>query len=255
MNNQIISEFSPEVCKKLEYYVYRLIDPRNGETFYVGKGKDNRIFQHLKQSLKFGENEDDVSEKYGRIQEIQKAGLSVIHIIHRHGMNETTAYEVEAALIEAYPGLTNLQNGYCNNERGSMHVIEIQKQYDAPIAEFDPNHKLLIININRSYGEQKSAYDAARLAWKLDKVRAEKADYILAVEKGLIVDVLKADKWLDATKENFPELAEDWQGRFGFKGYRISESEKNLRERYCGKKLPEEYRKRGASNPIKYSFK
>jgi hypothetical protein len=29
--------FSPEVSSKLKTYVYRLIDPRNGESFYVGK--------------------------------------------------------------------------------------------------------------------------------------------------------------------------------------------------------------------------
>ena len=37
--------FSEEVCNKIGNYVYRLIDPRNGETFYVGKGRDNRVFQ------------------------------------------------------------------------------------------------------------------------------------------------------------------------------------------------------------------
>ena len=30
--------FPSEVADKLKWYVYRLIDPRNGETFYVGKG-------------------------------------------------------------------------------------------------------------------------------------------------------------------------------------------------------------------------
>jgi hypothetical protein len=36
--------FPPGVAAKLKYYVYRLIDPRNGETFYVGKGKEDRVF-------------------------------------------------------------------------------------------------------------------------------------------------------------------------------------------------------------------
>ena len=30
--------FPPAIAKQLGWYVYRLIDPRNGETFYVGKG-------------------------------------------------------------------------------------------------------------------------------------------------------------------------------------------------------------------------
>lgn len=36
------SHFIEEVCERLGNYVYRLIDPRNGETFYVGKGRNRR---------------------------------------------------------------------------------------------------------------------------------------------------------------------------------------------------------------------
>lgn len=42
------AQFSEEVAKAVGNYVYRLIDPRNGETFYVGKGKGNRVFQHVR---------------------------------------------------------------------------------------------------------------------------------------------------------------------------------------------------------------
>ncbi len=35
--------FPEEVQRALKYYVYRLIDLRNGETFYIGKGKGNRV--------------------------------------------------------------------------------------------------------------------------------------------------------------------------------------------------------------------
>lgn len=31
----------------LKYYVYVYIDPRNGEPFYIGRGKGNRMFSHL----------------------------------------------------------------------------------------------------------------------------------------------------------------------------------------------------------------
>ena len=40
--------FPPDVAAKLKTYVYRLIDPRNGETFDVGKGKGNRVFSHIR---------------------------------------------------------------------------------------------------------------------------------------------------------------------------------------------------------------
>ena len=42
----MITEFSSEVIEKLKYYVYRLVDPKNGQTFYVGKGCRNRVFAH-----------------------------------------------------------------------------------------------------------------------------------------------------------------------------------------------------------------
>ena len=44
--------FTPEVIEQLQYYVYRLIDPRTGQTFYVGKGKGNRLYAHINDALK-----------------------------------------------------------------------------------------------------------------------------------------------------------------------------------------------------------
>ena len=35
---QSLQSFPQEVIDKIGNYVYRLIDPRNGETFYIGKG-------------------------------------------------------------------------------------------------------------------------------------------------------------------------------------------------------------------------
>jgi hypothetical protein len=62
--------FDNIVKEKLGYYVYRLIDPRNGETFYVGKGKNDRIFHHVKGALEFDKDEDEITEKIKTIREI-----------------------------------------------------------------------------------------------------------------------------------------------------------------------------------------
>ena len=36
--------FSTSIIEKLAYYIYCLIDPRDGNIFYVGKGVGNRVF-------------------------------------------------------------------------------------------------------------------------------------------------------------------------------------------------------------------
>ncbi|MBQ5524797.1 MAG: GIY-YIG nuclease family protein, partial [Paludibacteraceae bacterium] len=54
-----IQSFSPDVQAKIGYYVYRLIDPRDYSTFYVGKGKGNRVFEHAKAAIKFSKNSDE----------------------------------------------------------------------------------------------------------------------------------------------------------------------------------------------------
>lgn len=107
-----INEFPAGVIEHLGWYVYRLIDPRDGSTFYVGKGKGNRVFAHMRGEVAAVDDDELLSNKLKQLREIRLAGLEVIHVIHRHGMaEEKTAYEVEAALIDAYPSLTNIMNG------------------------------------------------------------------------------------------------------------------------------------------------
>src|SRR5438046_4152406 len=96
--------FPPEVAAELKTYVYRLIDPRNGETFYVGKGRGNRVFAHIHDELRDepGPEEDELGNKLRRVRQIRLAGFEVAHVIHPHGMDDQTAFEVEAALMDAY---------------------------------------------------------------------------------------------------------------------------------------------------------
>ena len=191
--------FPPDVVPKLKTYVYRLIDPRNGETFYVGKGQANRVFAHIRDEL--SQEGDDLSDKLQRIREIRVAGFEVAHVIHRHGMDDATAFEVEAALMDAYPGLSNIAGGTGTNDYGAMHAREIIRRYSAPPAVF--RHKAILISVNRSAAET-SMYEATRYAWKISRRKAMQAEVILATLRGLIVDAFVADDWLPATANNFP---------------------------------------------------
>jgi len=248
MNNFKIDEFPPEVINELNFYVYRLLDPRNGETFYIGKGQGNRIFQHLKCAISNEEEDEILDLKFKRIREIKNCGLEVIHIIHRHDLDSSTAFHVEAALIDAFPGTANISGGHYSNDIGPMNAYEILTRYKAETAILQ--HKVIMININRSINNR-DTYDAVRFAWKLGVERAKKADFVLAVEKGIIVGVYRALEWQLARKQYFPEFENHTNKRFGFIG---EEANKDIQEQYLRKRIPEEYRKKGASNPIKYNY-
>ena len=47
-----MKQFSQKAIDGLGNYVYRLIDPRDGETFYVGKGRGNRVYAHIHSEIK-----------------------------------------------------------------------------------------------------------------------------------------------------------------------------------------------------------
>ncbi|MFV2054780.1 LEM-3-like GIY-YIG domain-containing protein [Aliiroseovarius sp. YM-037] len=241
--------FSSEVAQELKSYVYRLIDPRNGETFYVGKGKGNRVFAHVADDLSSTElaenDDDDVSAKLTLIREIRNSGLDVVHVIHRHGLDDATALEVEGALIDAFPGLSNLVAGHHNSDRGSAHAKQLIERYAAEDANIDD--PIIEIAVRKSSTER-SLLDAVRFAWRLSADRANRAKWVLAVENGIVIGVFEFEAWLPANGENFPEFeTEDLNGRFGFKGKRAS---KNIEQKYLRKRVPP--RKRGEANPVRY---
>jgi hypothetical protein len=243
VNQQEPTLFPPGIAAKLKTYVYRLIDPRNGETFYIGKGRGDRVFAHIREQV----DGDELGNKLKRILDIHLAGFEVAHVIHRHGMDDKTALEVEAALIDAYPGLANVAGGSGTSDYGAMHAKEIIDRYAAEPAEF--RHKAVLINVNRSATEM-SLYEAVRHSWVISPLKANQAEIILAVRQGLIVGAFVADQWLKATAANFPGR-EEAPGRFGFVGREAPDAISKL---YVGKRVPDKFRKRGAVNPIRYTW-
>lgn len=151
-----LKEFSHSIIEQLNYYVYLLIDPETDEVFYVGKGRSNRIFAHINQALV---SLDD-TDKLGRIRDIQAKDMEVKYLIHRHGLSEKEAFEVEASLIDfiGLQELVNIVGGHKSNSRGQMTVSEIAALYDAPkIKIVEPS---ILIRVNRLY---KRGMDQAEL--------------------------------------------------------------------------------------------
>ena len=154
--------------------------------------------------------------------EIKKSGLSVIHIIHRHDIPDSAINEVEAALIDAFPGLTNIQGGIESGSKGPMSIQELVDKYALPEINTEPSEKLVLININNVNNrfDRDSVLRQTQVAWKISD-KAKHADYILSVVRGVVVGAFKAQKWLPATHKNFPTLIHpdnEPKGREGFIG-------------------------------------
>src|SRR4051794_40278972 len=91
--------FSSYVAERLGFYVYVLRDPRDGSIFYVGKGVENRVFDHANAAL--ATNVDTtVSLKLEVINAIHAAGHVVRTEVLRFGLSSKEAYEVEAVAIQ-----------------------------------------------------------------------------------------------------------------------------------------------------------
>jgi hypothetical protein len=239
--------FTEEVSKKLGNYVYRLIDPRNGETFYVGKGKGNRVFQHangIKLKNDENEEEDDLSVKMKRIKDIKNAGLEVIHVIHRHEIPDESIFHVEAALIDAFPGLTNEQGGHGSNSYGPMHANQIIEKYSLPSIEEEPSEKLVIINVNNIQNrvDVNEIYKQVKGNWRISIGRARNADYVIAALRGVSIGVFKVYDWRKSTEH---------LGRYCFDGEKAPDDvwEKFVGAR--GKRITNENMKH-IQNPIRY---
>jgi hypothetical protein len=209
-NKYLNQEFSEEVIRKIGHYVYRLIDPRNGETFYVGRGQGNRVFNHAS-GITEGLGKDGLSEKSDRIRAIKNAGLQVVHVIHRHGLTDEIVSHVEAALIDAYPGLTNEQGGEGSSSFGPMHADEINRMYALPEFEFEPVEKLVLINVNNiaDRSSPNAIYEQVRGNWRIAVHRAEQADFVIAVLRGVAIGVFQANSW---------EASVVHEGRYCFSG-------------------------------------
>ena len=237
------NEFPQESYGVLDNYVYRLIDPRNGETFYVGRGIRNRVFAHVNGAI--ANPEQSVADpKLERIRDIHALGMTVQHVIHRHGMSDSAAKEVEAALIDAYPGLENRVKG-TGSDRGARHADEIIRQYTAE--EFVVVEPLIMISIGQLY-HQRGAYEAVRGSWRMSRRRAEEhGKLVLARYRKVVVGAYRPIEWLSGMDERLPDQIE---GRCGF----VGEEATDVWDTYVGKRVPEQYLKKGAQIAWRYLY-
>ena len=238
-----IKGFTPEVCQQLKYYVYRLVDPRDGKTFYIGKGINNRVFEHAKCALtKKDSNAEKDNLKYATIRNIIAAGLEVICIIQRYGLEENEALLIESVLIDTYSlsTLTNKVKGSDSQE--PKNAITLQQELSAPVYEDSPDIKYMIIKVKDYWVQHLDGdrYECTRRAWSLKPEKANQYPYVFSVTGGIVREVYKVHQW---------HYCENSNGKAEFDGVVAEES---IRKKFVGKKIPEIYRKKGQANPFLY---
>jgi hypothetical protein len=94
------------------YYVYELIDPRVNIPFYVGKGKNDRVYFHLSEKSRA---KSDNERKFNKIQKIRECGYEPEIKIVKYFDNEDDAYFYEELLIQKYGRIRYDENGILTN--------------------------------------------------------------------------------------------------------------------------------------------
>lgn len=197
-----VRQFSELALRQLNgFYVYALIDPRNDQIFYIGKGTGNRVFAHEAESGKSPRSE---KAKLQRIREIEKAGHDVKRLIVNWGLTEAEAFAAEATLLNLVnyitpESLTNAVAGHHVHEGLTVEDFELRHGAEHLKPE-DIRHNILCIKINRRYHRDispKELYDAVRGIWRasMNTIKRKQIEYVFGVYNQLIVAVYKPDAW------------------------------------------------------------
>ena len=128
--------------------------------------------------------------------------------------------------------------------------VKGEKQMSDDMDYLEVNHHLLCLSIGKAVTEGKEIYDAARYAWRLNVENARKAEFIVAHQNNKVIGVFRADEWLPADDPEFQGLSDSIDpARWGSIGPVVPSE---ILAMYFGKNMPENFSKRGASNPVHF---
>ena len=190
------------------FYVYCLTDLKKDKILYIGKGCDNRIFEHEQaarsQDGEFGDI--DVPERKA-IAKCKKLGR---HIISYH-LTEAEAQAAETALIHFVKSVVDKkfkkQSAGCG--AGGISAEELDERFKftpCPLDEFNPDGLVLAVKIQDALDldtDEEADYrfdnqDGANLKsrtlgnWIVGKDAASKVKYVIGVHTGLQNAVVSA---------------------------------------------------------------
>lgn len=141
------------------YYVYHLIDPRDGSIFYVGKGCGCRINHHVKNARA---GRVDNAAKHKRIALIMADGLRVIERKVSVGLSELNALQIEEKMIrEMKESLTNISKGMRVAPGGAIRLQAEIMLKNMPSFELwvGMARKGMLEVYRKVYGSERAVYD------------------------------------------------------------------------------------------------
>lgn len=237
IDKTLLENYDGSQSIKDSYYVYMLaIKGEKIDPFYIGKGKNSRIFAHendaksVINAIKDNDElmlEETISEKIKKIIDNMETGQSIKNYIIKWGLTENEAFMCESALINIYDclypnELTNIVNGHASakEKRSKTHTT---KAYE--ISEF--LEKVCIDEINyedtlltkipvifikveetlKQYDHDRKredidyeeyVYESVQGYWKLDINKANKAKYVIALQNTVVRGIYQIDKWMNA---------------------------------------------------------
>lgn len=181
------------------------------------------------------------------IRDITEEGLQVIHVIQRWNLTEKEAKEVEAALIDCYQGLSNIQRGYHSDDFGVTNAQMLISRFSRKTYDEPKYFKYLIIKVQQwrlddlfvTYSVN-ARYEATRWCWRIRPRSIKEYPYVFSVTGGIVREVYQLDRW----------ILTDEGGRYAFEGHVADES---IRQQFVDKRIPDIYSKKGMASPVLFS--
>lgn len=222
--------FSPATIQTIGHYVYALTD-ENDDIFYIGKGVDNRVFNHVQDARnlitantnKQDEAQLDDAETNGMslktqkiIEMLNKSKVPGMYII-RHSLTEENAFLLESTLIDVLDwqlkgNLTNQVAGHGAARYGLASVADIEAAHGADfnlenLDGLESNQEVLFINVKKRWPEVKDGTatlsEISRGDWRLNIQRAKFCPYAIIHANGIVKGVFSISAWHEEENNRF----------------------------------------------------
>ncbi|GAC67290.1 GIY-YIG nuclease family protein [Gordonia soli] len=234
------ARFAPiplEAQDRLGVYVYALLDPRDGEVFYVGAGRGSRVYQHVWSAL--AGTSPDPSEVVGtpdpaevtsattdRITDIDADGFGVEHWILRHGIggeddtdtDDGRGADVMRQALTDLAGIAGIElvadvdGDDPPSAGGARRAEELALRYSAPLAPPLPD-VCAVVKVNAAADPDASAeqlYEWSRSGWRAGRHRAVDGLPVFVVADDIIRAVHRVEHWEPFVDEHGVKVARLW---------------------------------------------